>query len=57
MYSWMPPEHVRMRKELENVEIRRSHHVIVDGEDIPPPIESFAVMSFFYFYRLYFVRK
>ena len=46
MNSWMPPEHIRMRKESENVEIRRSHHVVVDGEDIPPPIESFSVRNF-----------
>jgi ATP-dependent RNA helicase DDX41 len=41
--SWRPPRFVRERSAEEHDRLREKYHIIVDGEDIPPPIESFAV--------------
>ncbi|KAH9998988.1 P-loop containing nucleoside triphosphate hydrolase protein [Russula vinacea] len=39
--SWVPPRYIRARSEEKIQKIRATHHIIVDGEDIPPPIDSF----------------
>ncbi|KAI0036397.1 P-loop containing nucleoside triphosphate hydrolase protein [Vararia minispora EC-137] len=43
--SWRPPHFVRSRSEDENQRLREKYHIIVDGDDVPPPIESFADMK------------
>ncbi|KAI0043555.1 DEAD-domain-containing protein [Auriscalpium vulgare] len=43
--TWRPPKHVRERTDEQNAKIREKHHIIVDGEDIAPPIDSFADMK------------
>ncbi|KDN49390.1 hypothetical protein RSAG8_02092, partial [Rhizoctonia solani AG-8 WAC10335] len=43
--TWRPPRFVRDRTEEENTKIREAHHVIVEGDSIPPPIVSFADMK------------
>ncbi|KAG8927678.1 DEAD-box ATP-dependent RNA helicase 35 [Tulasnella sp. 419] len=43
--SWRPPHYIRGRSEEENAKIRQKHHIIVDGENIPPPIPSFSDMK------------
>lgn len=40
---WVPPRYIRTRDEETNQKIREKHHIIVDGQDIPPPIDSFEV--------------
>jgi len=40
---WVPPRYIRARDEETNQKIREKHHIIVDGQDIPPPIDSFEV--------------
>ncbi|KAI0653202.1 DEAD-domain-containing protein [Cubamyces menziesii] len=43
--SWRPPKFVRDRTEEENRRIREKYHIIVEGEDLPPPIENFTDMK------------
>ena len=42
--NWRPPQHIRELSERENQETRDKWHIIVEGEDIPPPIKSFREM-------------
>ncbi|KAG9046739.1 DEAD-box ATP-dependent RNA helicase 35 [Tulasnella sp. UAMH 9824] len=43
--SWRPPRYIRERTEEENDRIRQKYHIIVEGDDIPPPIPDFADMK------------
>ncbi|KAI0075446.1 P-loop containing nucleoside triphosphate hydrolase protein [Panus rudis PR-1116 ss-1] len=43
--TWRPPKFVRERSEDEHRRIREKHHIIVEGEDIPPPIDNFTDMK------------
>ncbi|KAG9126549.1 DEAD-box ATP-dependent RNA helicase 35 [Ceratobasidium sp. 392] len=43
--SWRPPKFVRDRTEEQNNKIREQNHIIAEGDDIPPPIASFADMK------------
>lgn len=43
--SWTPPRYIRARSEERNQQIREKHHIIVDGDNVPPPIDSFADMK------------
>ncbi|KAI9508469.1 P-loop containing nucleoside triphosphate hydrolase protein [Russula earlei] len=45
LHRWVPPRYIRARSEEKNQKIRETYHIIVDGEDIPPPIESFEDMK------------
>jgi ATP-dependent RNA helicase DDX41 len=46
---WVPPRYIRARGEEANQRIRENYHIIVDGEDIPPPIDSFEVCILYTF--------
>ncbi|TIB97764.1 kinase-like protein [Wallemia mellicola] len=41
--SWKPPEYIRQRSSEGDSLIRRKHHILVEGSDIPPPCETFEV--------------
>ncbi|KIO13130.1 hypothetical protein M404DRAFT_12200 [Pisolithus tinctorius Marx 270] len=43
--SWQPPKYIRDRTEEQHRRLREKYHIIVDGEDIPPPIEHFEDMK------------
>ncbi|KAI5120361.1 hypothetical protein M0805_006884 [Coniferiporia weirii] len=43
--SWRPPRFVRARSQEAHQKIREEFHIIVEGEDIPPPIPSFVDMK------------
>ncbi|KAI0822665.1 DEAD-domain-containing protein [Trametes gibbosa] len=43
--SWRPPKFVRDRSAEENMRIREQHHILVDGDDLPPPIDNFTDMK------------
>ncbi|KAH7927700.1 P-loop containing nucleoside triphosphate hydrolase protein [Leucogyrophana mollusca] len=43
--SWRPPRYIRERSEEHHRRLREKYHIIVDGDDIPPPIEHFADMK------------
>ncbi|KAK4698196.1 ATP-dependent RNA helicase DDX41, partial [Phenoliferia sp. Uapishka_3] len=43
--SWRPPAYIRARTEAENDKIRDKHHIMVSGDDIPPPIPDFKDMK------------
>ncbi|GLT74992.1 hypothetical protein SLA2020_467510 [Shorea laevis] len=44
--GWKPPLHIRRMSNKERDLIRKQWHIIVDGEDIPPPIKNFKDMKF-----------
>lgn len=44
--SWRPPKHIRNQPERKHEGIRKKYAIIVDGEDIPPPIKKFEDMRF-----------
>lgn len=43
--SWQPPKYILNRSLEQHQKIRDKFHILVDGEDIPPPIEHFAVSA------------
>ncbi|ELU44676.1 DEAD-box protein abstrakt [Rhizoctonia solani AG-1 IA] len=43
--TWRAPRFVRERTEDQNIKIREAHHIIAEGDNIPPPIASFADMK------------
>ncbi|THH05977.1 hypothetical protein EW145_g4402 [Phellinidium pouzarii] len=43
--SWRPPRFVRARSQEVHQKIREQFHIIVEGDDIPPPIPSFTDMK------------
>ncbi|KAL5492551.1 hypothetical protein ACEPAI_3998 [Sanghuangporus weigelae] len=43
--SWRPPRFIRERPYETNQKIREQYHILVDGEDVPPPISSFTDMK------------
>ncbi|KAL8287111.1 hypothetical protein RQP46_004117 [Phenoliferia psychrophenolica] len=43
--SWRAPTYIRERTEAENDKIREKHHIMVSGDDIPPPIPDFKDMK------------
>jgi hypothetical protein len=43
---WRPPRYIRERTAIEHERVRQKHHILVEGEDIPPPIEHFTVGKF-----------
>ncbi|KAG6820779.1 hypothetical protein H0H93_011544 [Arthromyces matolae] len=42
---WKPPKYIRDRTNEHNRKVRDKYHILVDGEDIPPPIEHFVDMK------------
>jgi ATP-dependent RNA helicase DDX41 len=43
--SWTAPRHILQRSDDAHRRLRDKYHILVDGDDIPPPIESFADMK------------
>ena len=41
--SWRPPRFIRERSDEENEKLREQNHILVDGDDVPPPITNFTV--------------
>jgi ATP-dependent RNA helicase DDX41 len=44
--SWYPPRCVLQCGEARHERIRKKLHILVEGEEIPPPLLSFAEMKF-----------
>jgi hypothetical protein len=45
MNRWRPPHYIRERTEAQNDAVREAHHIIAEGDNIPPPIARFEVSS------------
>ena len=44
--GWKPPLRYRQRSQAKNTKLREKYHIICQGDNIPPPISSFADMKF-----------
>ncbi|XP_010472922.1 PREDICTED: DEAD-box ATP-dependent RNA helicase 35 [Camelina sativa] len=44
--GWKPPLHIRRMSSKQRDLIRKQWHIIVNGDDIPPPIKNFKDMKF-----------
>lgn len=44
--GWKPPLHIRRMSQKDCDLIRKQWHILVDGENIPPPIKNFKDMRF-----------
>lgn len=44
--GWRPPHHIRKMTAKQATEIREKWHILVEGEDMPPPILTFHDMKF-----------
>ncbi|AED96061.1 putative RNA helicase transcription factor interactor and regulator CCHC(Zn) family [Arabidopsis thaliana] len=44
--GWKPPLHIRKMSSKQRDLIRKQWHIIVNGDDIPPPIKNFKDMKF-----------
>ena len=44
--DWRPPKHIRETTEAERDKLRAKWHIIVEGDDIPPPVKDFKDMRF-----------
>jgi ATP-dependent RNA helicase DDX41 len=44
--GWKPPLSIRSLSDKECDDIRKQWHILVEGEDIPPPIKNFKDMRF-----------
>lgn len=43
--SWTAPSYIRRRPEVDNVRLRDKLGILVEGDDLPPPIEHFQDMK------------
>lgn len=44
--GWKPPARIRAMTADEADDVRRKWHIVVEGDDLPPPIRSFRDMKF-----------
>ncbi|XP_050435933.1 ATP-dependent RNA helicase abstrakt [Adelges cooleyi] len=44
--SWKPPRYILAMTEDRHEQVRRKLHILVEGEDIPPPLKFFKEMKF-----------
>ena len=43
--SWRPPRFIRDMREIDHLAVREKHHIVVEGDNIPPPISNFVDMK------------
>lgn len=43
---WLPPKYILSKPEEAHEKVRKKYHILVEGEDKPPPIKSFREMKF-----------
>ncbi|KAG9439047.1 hypothetical protein H6P81_019212 [Aristolochia fimbriata] len=44
--GWKPPLSIRRRGPMVSDSIRKQYHILVDGDDVPPPLKNFKDMRF-----------
>lgn len=42
---WRPPKFIRDMEEIQHLAVRQKHHIITEGDDLPPPIDNFRDMK------------
>ena len=43
--SWSPPQYILERTMEQNQKLRDKYHILVEGDNIPAPIEHFTVSN------------
>ena len=43
--SWKPPSRILAKGKLRHDKIRKKHNILIEGEDSPPPLTTFADMK------------
>ena len=43
--SWSPPQYILERTMEQNQKLRNKYHILVEGDNIPAPIEHFSVSN------------
>lgn len=46
IYSWRPPKYILEMPESRHMQIRNELRILVEGENIPPPLKRFSEMKF-----------
>ena len=44
--GWRPPRYILEASQSRHERIRKKLHILVEGEDVPPPIKTFREMKF-----------
>ncbi|KAK3094912.1 hypothetical protein FSP39_007818 [Pinctada imbricata] len=44
--GWRPPRYIRSMPEATLEKVRKKYHILVEGEELPPPIKTFKEMKF-----------
>lgn len=44
--SWTPPHYIAQQNQEAHDAVRKKWHILIEGEDCPPPIKSFREMKF-----------
>lgn len=44
--GWRPPRYIREASQSRHDRIRKKWHILVEGEDVPPPVKTFREMKF-----------
>ncbi|XP_064103590.1 ATP-dependent RNA helicase abstrakt-like [Macrobrachium nipponense] len=44
--AWRPPKRILAMDEKRHERVRRKYKILVEGDDVPPPLKSFADMKF-----------
>lgn len=43
--SWRAPHYIRDKTEADHMAVREKHHILIEGDDLPPPIPHFQDMK------------
>lgn len=43
--SWRAPHYIRDKSEADHMAVREKHHILIEGDDLPPPIPHFQDMK------------
>ncbi|KAL4231239.1 DEAD (Asp-Glu-Ala-Asp) box polypeptide 41 [Mactra antiquata] len=44
--GWLPPKYILSKSEETHEKVRKKYHILVEGENKPPPIKTFREMKF-----------
>lgn len=45
-FSWKPPKYILTKPQIRHEKLREQLRIMVEGDEIPPPLKSFKEMKF-----------